>query len=494
MDKQLQDQIPPIDDPFDTALITKLANEYYFESGRGGQSPTSIPDTSVVERLSHTPIVPGSLVGVPNSVQNIPGNLHGLPTTHSTFPTDKPNNPGLSGGYPLATTDLHPPVHPGQTVAPTPSAAKHGFPSGEHALDSSEVYPFGEPRCNSSFRTREVYADTVDASPAFYFLREGGSGTGCKGQELSAGPTLSILDVDAIRRDFPVLHQRVHGHPLIWFDNAATTQKPRSVIDATSRFYSHDNSNIHRAAHTLAARATELYESGREKVRQFIGAADTKEIVFVRGTTEAVNLVAQTYGRTYIGAGDEILLTAMEHHANIVPWQILAEQTGALLRVAPINDAGELILEQFAPLLGPRTKLVAVTQVSNALGTINPVEAIIGMAHAQGIPVLVDGAQSAPHLPINVQVMDCDFFVFSGHKSFGPTGIGVLYGKAALLEKMPPYQGGGNMIKDVTFEKTTYQGIPHKFEAGTPDIAGVVGLGAAIDYLSIHRYAGHRRV
>jgi cysteine desulfurase/selenocysteine lyase len=276
----------------------------------------------------------------------------------------------------------------------------------------------------------------------------------------------------------------VHGHPLIWFDNAATTQKPRSVIEATSHFYSRDNSNIHRAAHALAARATELYERGREKVRQFIGATDTKEIVFVRGTTEAVNLVAQTYGRTHIGRGDEILLTVMEHHANIVPWQILAEQTGALLRVAPINDTGELILEQFIPLLSPRTKLVAVTHVSNALGTINPVETIIGMAHAQGIPVLVDGAQSAPHFPINVQAMDCDFFMFSGHKIFGPTGIGVLYGKASLLEKMPPYQGGGSMINDVTFEKTTYQGIPQKFEAGTPDIAGVVGLGAAIDYLS----------
>ncbi|HEX5544352.1 MAG TPA: cysteine desulfurase, partial [Nitrospira sp.] len=251
-----------------------------------------------------------------------------------------------------------------------------------------------------------------------------------------------------------------------------------------SHFYSRDNSNIHRAAHALAARATELYERGREKVRQFIGATDTKEIVFVRGTTEAVNLVAQTYGRTHIGRGDEILLTVMEHHANIVPWQILAEQTGALLQVAPINDAGELILEQFIPLLSPRTKLVAVTHVSNALGTINPVETIIGMAHAKGIPVLVDGAQSAPHFPINVQAMDCDFFVFSGHKIFGPTGIGVLYGKASLLEKMPPYQGGGSMINDVTFEKTTYQGIPQKFEAGTPDIAGVVGLGASIDYLS----------
>jgi cysteine desulfurase/selenocysteine lyase len=295
---------------------------------------------------------------------------------------------------------------------------------------------------------------------------------------------LSVLDIEAIRRDFPALHQSVHGKPLIWLDNAATTQKPQSVIDAIAQFYSRDNSNIHRAAHTLAFRATELYEEGRKKVQRFLGAADPKEIVFVRGTTEAVNLVAQTYGRTHVGQGDEILLTTMEHHANIVPWQMLAEQTGAVLRVAPINDAGELILDQFAALLTSRTKLVAVTQVSNALGTINPVEQLIAMAHAHGVPVLVDGAQSAPHIPVNVQAMDCDFFVFSGHKIFGPTGIGVLYGKAALLEEMPPWQGGGNMIQDVTFEKTTYQGIPQKFEAGTPNIAGVVGLGAAIDYLN----------
>ena len=295
---------------------------------------------------------------------------------------------------------------------------------------------------------------------------------------------MSALDIEAIRRDFPALHQSVQGKPLIWLDNAATTQKPRSVIDAVAQFYNRDNSNIHRAAHTLAARSTELYENGREKVRQFIGAADSSEIVFVRGTTEAINLVAQTYGRTHIGQGDEILLTTMEHHANIVPWQMLAEQTGAVLRVAPINDAGELILDQFAALLTSRTKLVAVTQVSNALGTINPVEQLIAMAHSRGVPVLVDGAQSAPHMPVNVQAMDCDFFVFSGHKIFGPTGIGVLYGKAALLEEMPPWQGGGNMIQDVTFEKTTYQGIPQKFEAGTPNIAGVVGLGAAIDYLN----------
>ncbi len=256
------------------------------------------------------------------------------------------------------------------------------------------------------------------------------------------------------------------------------------MIDAISHFYEHDNSNIHRAAHALAARATDLYEGAREKVRGFIGAGDSKEIVFVRGTTEAINLVAQTFGRQNIGAGDEIVLTTMEHHANIVPWQLLSQQTGAVIRVAPINDRGELLLDQFAALLGPRTKLVSITQVANALGTVNPVEHVIALAHAYGIPVLVDGAQSSPHMPIDVRAMDADFFVFSGHKIFGPTGIGILYGKTHLLESMPPWQGGGNMIKDVTFAKTVYHAAPLKFEAGTGNIADVVGLGAAIDYLN----------
>lgn len=291
------------------------------------------------------------------------------------------------------------------------------------------------------------------------------------------------FDVHQIRKDFPALHQRVHGHPLVWLDNAATTHKPTAVIDATSSFYGRDNSNIHRAAHTLAARSTELFENARESVRKFLGAADAREIVFVRGTTEAINLVAQSYGKKNIGAGDEILLTTMEHHANIVPWQLLAEQTGASLRVAPINDRGELILEQFATLLSGRTKIVAITHVSNALGTVNPVEQVIALAHALGVPVLVDGAQSTPHMPVNVQALDADFYTLSGHKIFGPTGIGVLYGKSSLLRDMPPWQGGGHMIKDVTFTRTSYNEHPEKFEAGTPDIAGVVGLGAAVEYL-----------
>ena len=332
------------------------------------------------------------------------------------------------------------------------------------------------------------------SSPSFYFLREPSvpslsSTPSAPALPTKAGlptptvPATPAFDVEGVRRDFPALHQKVNGHPLIWLDNAATTHKPQAVIDATSQFYSRDNSNIHRAAHTLAARSTDLFEDGREKVRQFLGAADTREIIFTRGTTEAINLVANTYGRKNIGAGDEILLTRLEHHANIVPWQLLAQRTGAIIRVAPINERGELILEEFVKLLSPRTKLVSVTQVANALGTINPIEQIIPLAHARGVPVLVDGAQSTPHMPVNVQALDADFFVFSGHKIFGPTGIGALYGKAAILDTLPPWQGGGHMIKDVTFERTIYQNAPEKFEAGTPDIAGVVGLGAAIDYL-----------
>jgi cysteine desulfurase/selenocysteine lyase len=289
--------------------------------------------------------------------------------------------------------------------------------------------------------------------------------------------------VARIQADFPILHQKVNGHKLIWLDNAATTQKPRAVIDATSAFYEQDNSNIHRAAHTLAARATDAFEGARTKLQHFIGAREAAEIVFVRGTTEAINLVAQSYGRANIGPGDEILITTIEHHANIVPWQLLARQTGAVLKVAPVNDRGELLLEHFAALLSGRTKLVSVTHVANALGTINPVEQIIALSHAAGVPVLVDAAQSSPHLPLNVAALDADFLVLSGHKIYGPTGIGILYGKRHLLEAMPPWQGGGHMIRDVTFAHTEFQGLPEKFEAGTPDIAGAVGLGAAVDYL-----------
>jgi len=291
-------------------------------------------------------------------------------------------------------------------------------------------------------------------------------------------------DVDKIREDFPILHQTVAGKPLVYLDNAATTQKPRAVIDALTHYYLTDNANIHRGLHHLSERATRAYEEARGKVQRFIHAADAKEIVFVRGATEGINLVAQSFGRRQVGAGDEVVISAMEHHSNIVPWQILCEEKGATLRVVPIDDRGELILDEYEKLLGPRTKLVSVVHVSNSLGTINPVRRIIELAHDRGIPVVVDGAQAAPHLRVDVQALGCDFFAISGHKMYGPTGTGVLYGRAELLDGMDPYQSGGDMIRSVTLEKTTYNEIPYKFEAGTPNIAGTIGLGAAIDYLN----------
>ncbi len=291
------------------------------------------------------------------------------------------------------------------------------------------------------------------------------------------------FDVLTIRKDFPVLHQKIHGKQLVWFDNAATTQKPLSVINAVAQFYANDNSNIHRGAHTLAARATDAYEGAREKIRQFIGAGSASEIIYVRGTTEGVNLVAQTWGRKFIQPGDEIVLSILEHHANIVPWQMLAQEKGARIKVVPVNDRGEIIMEEYTKLLGPRTKFVSLTQASNGLGTILPVREMIQLAKRFDAKVLVDGAQSVAHIPVNVQDLNADFFVFSGHKIFGPTGIGVVYGKRELLEIMPPWQGGGNMIQDVRFEETIYNEAPAKFEAGTPSIGDAIGLGAALDYV-----------
>ena len=292
------------------------------------------------------------------------------------------------------------------------------------------------------------------------------------------------FDVWEIRKDFPILQRKVHGKPLVYFDNAATSQKPQEVIDAIGSYYRTENSNIHRGVHHLSEVATKDYEDARKKIRQFINAPKDQEIVFVRSTTEAINLVAQSYGRKFIRAGEEIVISAMEHHSNIVPWQMLCEQTGAKLRVIPISQDGEMLFDEYRGLLNDRTRLVSVAHVSNALGTINPVKELIEEAHHRKIPVFIDGAQAAPHMKIDVQDLDCDFYAFSGHKLFGPTGIGVLYGKASLLESMPPYQGGGDMISLVTFEKTHYNVLPYKFEAGTPNIAGGIGLGAAIDYLN----------
>ena len=293
----------------------------------------------------------------------------------------------------------------------------------------------------------------------------------------------SGFDAKKARADFPILHQQVNGKPLVYLDNGATSQKPQAVIDELVRYYTTENANVHRGVHTLSQQATDSYEGARAKLRGLLNAADDHEIIFTRGTTDSINTVAQSYGRQNIGRDDEIIVSNMEHHSNIVPWQMLCEERGAVLRVVPIDDTGELLMDEYERMLSPRTKLVSVTHVSNALGTIVPVEQIIAMAHAQGVPVLIDGAQAVPHMAVDVQKLDCDFYVFSGHKLFGPTGTGVLYGKAELLEAMPPVQGGGDMIKSVTFEKTIYNDLPYKFEAGTPNIAGAIGLGAAIDYV-----------
>ena len=292
------------------------------------------------------------------------------------------------------------------------------------------------------------------------------------------------FDVEAVRRDFPILSREIGGKPLVYLDSAATSQKPQAVIDALAAYYSGINANVHRGVHTLSQEATDAYEGARAKVRQLINASEDAEIIFTRGTTEGINLVAHSLGTQRVREGSEVVISNMEHHSNVVPWQILCEQRGARLRVVPINDDGELLMDEYEKLLGPQTALVSIVHMSNALGTINPVKDIVAMAHAHGVPVLLDGAQAAPHLPVDVRDLDCDFYAFSGHKLFGPTGIGVLYGKREWLEAMPPYQGGGEQIKSVTFEKTIYNDLPYKFEAGTPHIAGVVGLGAAIDYVN----------
>jgi cysteine desulfurase / selenocysteine lyase len=293
------------------------------------------------------------------------------------------------------------------------------------------------------------------------------------------------LDVSSLRRDFPILSEKVNGNPLVYLDNAATSQKPTAVLDSLESYYRHDNSNIHRGVHTLSERATKAYEAARGKVKDFLNARSLEEVIFVRGTTEAINLVAHSYGAKFLKAGDEILLSAMEHHSNIVPWQMIAEHTGAKIRVIPMDDHGELMLEEFKKLLSPRTKILALVHVSNALGTINPVAEMTRMAHDVGAVVLLDGAQAVPHIAVDVQALGCDFYAFSSHKIYGPTGVGVLWGRKELLEHMPPYQGGGDMIRHVTFGRTIYNALPYKFEAGTPHIAGGIALGAALDYVSL---------
>ncbi|MBI3230921.1 MAG: cysteine desulfurase [Burkholderiales bacterium] len=373
----------------------------------------------------------------------------------------------------------------------TPSPAGFGLPSEAELIALLKPAQFGLPSGSGGAASSEsaapyYFLEHSQASHSAPSVKHGqhASPPSWPGSHAGVGTARPPFDVNVVRRDFPILQERVNGRQLVWLDNAATTQKPQSVIDRLSYFYQHENSNIHRAAHTLAARATDAYESARDKVRGFLNAASSNEIVFVRGTTEAINLVAQSWGRQNIVKDDEIVISWLEHHANIVPWQQLCAEKGAKLRVIPVDDDGQILLDEYAKLLTPKTKLVSFTQVSNALGTITPAKQMVEMAHSVGAKVLVDGAQSVSHLRADVQYLDCDWFVFSGHKIFGPTGIGVLYGKEALLNETQPWQGGGNMIKDVTFEHTQYHAAPGRFEAGTGNIADAVGLGAALDYVN----------
>jgi cysteine desulfurase/selenocysteine lyase len=404
-----------------------------------------------------------------------------VPTAKAAPTNVAPFAPGVLSAPPTITPDVPPTTVP--SGAPPPAAVP-GMPQPSVPLGSLESAAAPAPDALYFQRGGEAFVP-AQAAPSPAASADFGALVLDLRPELvpDLGTATRPFDPYTVKRDFPILRQQVHGKPLIWLDNAATTQKPQSVIDRLSYFYEHENSNIHRAAHALAARATDAYEEAREKVGRFLNAPSVRDIIFVRGTTEGINLVAQAWGRRNVKRDDEILITWLEHHANIVPWQQLCAATGARLRVAPVDDSGQVILEEYEKLLGANTRIVAMSQVSNALGTVVPVKEMTAMAHRHGACVLVDGAQAVSHMAVDVQAIDCDFYVFSGHKVFGPTGIGAVYGKAAVLANMPPWQGGGNMIADVTFERTIYQAPPERFEAGTGNIADAVGLGAAIDYV-----------
>ena len=469
-----------------------------------------LPDEATLNRLAGEFFA--RLPGVPPALDKPPslggsGSVLDAAPRYANRPPPQPGPsfaaiaPGVATAQvPPVTAPLESPIAPAPASVPTPRLSALGAPSPYYFVGGAHGYPVSNGKLDGLaqqglgqaapddlrglFATpqqapaRQLPVSPANSQPVFYFQTELPSATK-PGQHQAPAP----FDVHAVRRDFPVLAEWVNGKPLAWFDNAATTHKPQSVIDRVSYFYAHENSNIHRAAHALAARASDAYEAARAKVANFLGAASANEIIFVRGATEGINLIANTFGRKVIGSGDEIIVSQLEHHANIVPWQQLAAEKGAILRVIPVDDSGQILLDEFRKLLNGRTKLVSVTQVSNALGTVTPVAQIIALAHAAGVRVLVDGAQAVSHLRVDVQALGADFYVFSGHKVFGPTGIGAVYGKADLLEQLPPWQGGGNMIADVTFERTVYQGVPNRFEAGTGNIADAVGLGAAIDYV-----------
>ena len=434
--------------------------------------PDGLPDVDVLQELANQffqapPIPPATLQGgVPSSVAG-----SGIsPSAH---------HQGNSVDLDDPQTSLPDPHFAGTGHIP-PSVAGSGIsPSAATKYSSNHTSPSGIPSALDTLYNK-------DQSPvsSFYFMEESTFRRASLPQPTDKALPAPPFDVNQVRRDFPILHQHVNGHPLVWLDNAATTQKPNAVIEKISQFYQHDNSNVHRAAHELAARSSDAYEEARQKVQHFLNASSPNEIVFVRGSTEAINLVAKSWGAQFLQPGDEIIVSHLEHHANIVPWQQLAAAKGLKLKVIPVDDDGQVILSEYSSLLNTKTKLVSITQVSNALGTITPAQKIVEMAHAAGAKALVDGAQAVSHMPVDVRALDADWYVFSGHKVFGPTGIGVLYGKEELLNQTDPWQGGGNMIKDVTFEHTTYQQAPSKFEAGTGNIADAVGLGAAIDYVT----------
>lgn len=449
----------------------------------GSATPAPVTDARVL--TPQTPSSPTAVPGGSTSAASLPEDAAGekMPTEKAVYPGVATSLPSLSDlfsfpGVPGVQSSPGVPILPSSVPAESPVPESPSAPSvsvppvAKVSKPSLETYL--APTTKTTAPTGATAGVPVVSAAQFGFHPD---------VIPDLGTAKRPLDPRLIRRDFPILEERVHGRPLIWLDNAATTQKPNAVIDRISYFYRHENSNIHRAAHDLAARATDAYESAREKARRFLNASTTREIIFVRGTTEGINLIAQSWGRRNVQKDDEVVITWLEHHANIVPWQQLCSEKGARLRVAPVNDRGEIILEEYEKLLGPRTRIVSFSQVSNALGTITPAREMVAMAHRYGARVLVDGAQAVSHMRVDVQDLDCDFYVFSGHKVFGPTGIGVVYAKTEILENTPPWQGGGNMIVDVTFEKTTYQAPPARFEAGTGNIADAVGLGAALDYV-----------
>lgn len=488
----------------DEVTLARLAGEFFaaLPTGFGGASALSLPNAP---RAPAPEIIPPGNVGptLTAAAPVAPVRAESVPIDHASA-AGRPGAPalGVPEAYAAALPTFSPPVSTPPLAPSTPyyflgeagafqsapQQAAHGAPRAENRTAAQSFGLPGEAELHSILaelagerRTASVPGSSA-ASP-YYFLDT--QNVPKPEADVPATPSAAhpAFDVHAVRRDFPILQERVNGRQLIWFDNAATTHKPQAVIDRLAYFYQHENSNIHRAAHELAARATDAYEGARNKVARFLGAASSEEIIFVRGTTEGINLIAKTWGWQNVGEGDEIIVSNLEHHANIVPWQQLAAAKGAKLKVIPVDDTGQVRLDEYRKLLSDRTKIVSVTQVSNALGTVVPVKEIVDLAHRAGAVAVVDGAQSVSHMRVNVQDIDADFFVFSGHKIFGPTGIGVVYGKRHILEDMPPWQGGGNMIADVTFEKTVYHGAPTRFEAGTGNIADAVGLGAALDYV-----------